>query len=295
MHRLWFGKSLIKLVVPVKDPGVPAAPGGIQGGTGYRYWTMTIHNLDEVLSAVQAAGRKIVRPRTEVRPGVVIGMVEDPDGTGLSSSKHRDQGSRPSKGYIHMSASSSEPISEAIPPDEAWLAKQAPEPILDPDVPIVDPHHHLWHRPNHRYLLDDFLADVHTGHNIVATVFEECTAATRHGPEELRSVGRNRVRRWHRSDERQRPLRSNACRRRHRGFADLTSATASSRCWKRLSGPVADGSVACAIRPAGCQRSDWQQPHGHGATMLRRSGLPSGSGLADALGLSRRLALSSPA
>jgi predicted enzyme related to lactoylglutathione lyase len=41
---------------------------------------MTIHNLDEVLSAVQAAGQKIVRQRTEVRPGVVIGMVEDPDG-----------------------------------------------------------------------------------------------------------------------------------------------------------------------------------------------------------------------
>ena len=80
MHRLWFGKSLIKLVVPVKDPGVRAAPGGIHGGTGYRYWTMTIHNLDEVLSAVEAAGQKIVRPRTEVRPGVVIGMVEDPDG-----------------------------------------------------------------------------------------------------------------------------------------------------------------------------------------------------------------------
>jgi catechol 2,3-dioxygenase-like lactoylglutathione lyase family enzyme len=80
MHRLWFGRSLIKLVVPVKDPGVPAAPGGIQGATGYRYWTMTIHNLDEVLSAVQAAGHKIVRPRTEVRPGVAIGMVEDPDG-----------------------------------------------------------------------------------------------------------------------------------------------------------------------------------------------------------------------
>src|SRR5215510_5065234 len=80
MHRLWFGKSLIKLVVPVQGPKTPPAPGGIQGGTGYRYWTMTIHNLDEVLSAVQAAGRKIVRPRTEVRPGVVIGMVEDPDG-----------------------------------------------------------------------------------------------------------------------------------------------------------------------------------------------------------------------
>jgi predicted enzyme related to lactoylglutathione lyase len=40
---------------------------------------MTIHSLDEVLSAVQAAGQKIVRPRTEVRPGVVIGMLEDSD------------------------------------------------------------------------------------------------------------------------------------------------------------------------------------------------------------------------
>jgi predicted enzyme related to lactoylglutathione lyase len=80
MHRLWFGKSLIKLVVPVKEPQVRAAPCGLQGATGYRYWTMTIHNMDEVLSAVQAAGQKIVRPRTEVRSGVVIGMVEDPDG-----------------------------------------------------------------------------------------------------------------------------------------------------------------------------------------------------------------------
>jgi predicted TIM-barrel fold metal-dependent hydrolase len=76
------------------------------------------------------------------------------------------------------------------PPDEAWLAKQPPEPIRDPDLPIIDPHHHLWDRPNHRYLLDDFLADVRTGHNIVATVFEECHSMYRaSGPEELRSVG----------------------------------------------------------------------------------------------------------
>ena len=77
-----------------------------------------------------------------------------------------------------------------FPPDEAWLAIQPPEPILDPDLPIIDTHHHLWHRPDHRYLLDDFLADVRTGHNVVATVFEECHAMYRaSGPVEMRPVG----------------------------------------------------------------------------------------------------------
>jgi predicted enzyme related to lactoylglutathione lyase len=80
MHRLWCGKSLIKIVVPVKDPKAPPAPRGITGGTGYRYWTMTIANLDEVLRAVEAAGHKVVWPRREVRPGVVVAMIEDPDG-----------------------------------------------------------------------------------------------------------------------------------------------------------------------------------------------------------------------
>jgi hypothetical protein len=77
------------------------------------------------------------------------------------------------------------------PPDEAWLARQPPEPILDPDLPIIDPHHHLWDRPQHRYLLDEFLADVRTGHHLIATVFEECHPMYRaSGPEELRSVGK---------------------------------------------------------------------------------------------------------
>ena len=80
MHRLRAGQSVLKLIVPVQAPGARPAPGGVQGSTGYRYWTMTVHNLDEVLSAVQAAGQKIVRPRTETRPGVVISVVEDPDG-----------------------------------------------------------------------------------------------------------------------------------------------------------------------------------------------------------------------
>jgi predicted TIM-barrel fold metal-dependent hydrolase len=75
-------------------------------------------------------------------------------------------------------------------PDEAWLARQPAEPILDAELPIIDTHHHLWERPDHRYLLHEFLADVGTGHNVVATVFVECHAMYRaSGPKEMRSLG----------------------------------------------------------------------------------------------------------
>jgi L-fuconolactonase len=82
------------------------------------------------------------------------------------------------------------PFGRSYPPDETWLAKQPVEPILDPDLPIIDTHHHLWERSNHRYLLDEFLADCRTGHNIVATVFVECHSMYRaSGPEVFRPVG----------------------------------------------------------------------------------------------------------
>jgi len=79
-------------------------------------------------------------------------------------------------------------------PNEVWLAKQPQEPILDRDLPIVDTHHHFWdrpaERPGHRYLLDELLADINTGHNIVATVFLECRSMYRaHGPQEMRPIG----------------------------------------------------------------------------------------------------------
>src|SRR5712672_2781748 len=75
-------------------------------------------------------------------------------------------------------------------PDESWLAKAAPEPILEPDLAIVDTHHHLWDLPGFRYLLHDLLADLQSGHNVVATVFNECHSMYRaDGPVEMRPVG----------------------------------------------------------------------------------------------------------
>lgn len=82
------------------------------------------------------------------------------------------------------------PFGRSNPPNEAWLARQPIEPILDPDLPIIDTHHHLWQRPDQRYLLDEFLADLRTGHNVVATVFAECHSMYRAaGPAEFKSVG----------------------------------------------------------------------------------------------------------
>ena len=84
------------------------------------------------------------------------------------------------------------------------------EAILEPDLPIVDPHHHLWDRrsfsadPNapvqhgfehvtrlaSRYMFEELLADATSGHNVVATVFVDCGAFYRaDGPEAYKSLG----------------------------------------------------------------------------------------------------------
>lgn len=64
------------------------------------------------------------------------------------------------------------------------------EPILEPELPIIDAHHHLVVRPGLRYLLDDYLADAKAGHRIVASVYMEVlTFARRDGPELLRPLG----------------------------------------------------------------------------------------------------------
>src|SRR5258708_30733756 len=74
---------------------------------------------------------------------------------------------------------------------KAWFAKRPSEAALEPDLPIIDPHHHFWDSPQRgRYLLPDLLADLGGGHNIVSTVFLECRAMYRKdGPREMAAVG----------------------------------------------------------------------------------------------------------
>ena len=75
----------------------------------------------------------------------------------------------------------------AIRPD--WLSKHV-ESILDPALPIIDAHLHLWDMPGNRYLQEDFHADAASGHNVAAAVYVQSGVVSRSdGPEELRGVG----------------------------------------------------------------------------------------------------------
>jgi len=89
---------------------------------------------------------------------------------------------------------------------EARLA-QVIEPALEPELPIVDPHHHLWDHPDSRYMLDEILRDINSGHRVLATVFVECMSMYRaDGPESNASGGRDRVRQRYRGPKREWPI-----------------------------------------------------------------------------------------
>jgi len=74
-------------------------------------------------------------------------------------------------------------------PREDWLALRQEE-VIDPQRPIVDPHHHLWDRGGQRYMIEEIAADIASGHNIIATVYVDCRSMYRAGgPEAFRPVG----------------------------------------------------------------------------------------------------------
>jgi len=78
MHRLAFGDSFVKLIDPKEVP--EGGTVGLEKQLGFRYLTFQIANLDEVCSACEAAGIPFEVAKMELRPGVKIAMVRDPDG-----------------------------------------------------------------------------------------------------------------------------------------------------------------------------------------------------------------------
>ena len=91
-------------------------------------------------------------------------------------------------GLIPARISSAQRAAAPTGPRLDWLALTT-EPALEPELPIIDPHHHLWDRSGNRYLLEELLEDI-SEHNVRQTVFVECSSMYRaDGPEELRLVG----------------------------------------------------------------------------------------------------------
>ena len=79
MHRWRCGDSLIKLIRTDQMPDACPAPGGIDAGTGLRYFTIHMDNVDEMVQVCRDAGVTVVVPPMSPRPGLRIAIVEDPD------------------------------------------------------------------------------------------------------------------------------------------------------------------------------------------------------------------------
>ena len=92
----------------------------------------------------------------------------------------------------------------------AWLSRHREE-ILEPALPIVDAHHHLWDRGG-GYFLDELLTDTGSGHNVVATVFVQCGYGYRTtGPEALKPVGETEFVAGIAREAERRKLKTRAC------------------------------------------------------------------------------------
>ncbi len=80
MYRLKCGTTVIKLLKLDRTPAAKPAAGGIVGGLGYRYFTISVPDIRSLMAQLEAKGIRATVPIREARPGVTIAMVTDPDG-----------------------------------------------------------------------------------------------------------------------------------------------------------------------------------------------------------------------
>ncbi len=80
MYRVLCGTSLIKLVKMDREPEGKPVGGGPGRGFGLRYLTIHVNDLRDLVAQLESKGIKPLVPPSENRPGVVMAMVNDPDG-----------------------------------------------------------------------------------------------------------------------------------------------------------------------------------------------------------------------
>ena len=80
MWQLKCGPCTVKLVThePAPEPANP--PGGTRGGTGLRYWTRGVDDIDAAVAKFEDACAPIPLAVLQLAPGIRIAMIEDPEG-----------------------------------------------------------------------------------------------------------------------------------------------------------------------------------------------------------------------
>lgn len=86
LHRLHFGTSDIKLIDPKQVPA--AGPTGLEKETGFRYISFRVHDISALCVELQAKGVEFRMAETEIRPGVRMAMINDPDGNSVEFIQH---------------------------------------------------------------------------------------------------------------------------------------------------------------------------------------------------------------
>lgn len=80
VSRFQVGDCVLKVLEYENPPAIEHSASELGDATGIRYFTVSVTNLDEILLRCKEAGRPLVDGPTEVRPGVTIALVSDPDG-----------------------------------------------------------------------------------------------------------------------------------------------------------------------------------------------------------------------
>ena len=80
VHRFKAGESILRLMVPEEAPGHDGASGEFLSATGYRYMTVEVANMDEIVAAVESFGGSVAGGPVAIRPHVKVVQLRDPDG-----------------------------------------------------------------------------------------------------------------------------------------------------------------------------------------------------------------------